>query len=156
MGRYSVSVSFVPCPQAKGDPDEEEQRKLVVSGSSGVRVEPQLDGPVTITHSRHTKDDLLAEADILNLSKKTVAAVRFGWDIKRSGEATETKLGEWVHLQNGLKPKKTTISAQKVDFSPMLRPGTMVVLYIPRVRFEDGTIWQIDASKPEGTPNSLT
>ena len=74
------------------------------------------------------------------MSKKTVTAIRFGWSIKRPGEATETKTSNWVSLLEGLQPAaKVELPPQNIDPKPalmkpglsnQLNAGTIVSFYI--------------------------
>lgn len=48
---------------------------LLKTGGAAVLIDPQLKGPVMMTQGKHTSKDLLASAQILNMSDKPVAAV---------------------------------------------------------------------------------
>src|ERR1700731_1188573 len=99
------------------------------------------------------KGDLLAASQVLNLSDKTVVAIRTGWVVKELNEPDDERLNGWTSLTGGLQPEDTaSVPAQKIDSTVFKKPGTIIWVYIASVRFEDGSTWQRKL-QPKSQPN---
>lgn len=138
--------------QAEGDrktlEDAQMREELIRAGGSTVQIQTQLKGPVTIVSARHTGTDMLAESQVVNLSDKIVAAIRMGWVAKSPNEPDDVKMGDWTTFPQGFEPEQVvSLAAQKIDTAPLWKVGTIVRVYVARIRFQDGSTWEYTQDK---------
>jgi hypothetical protein len=141
----------------RADEDAEVRDQMLKNGGSGVRIEAQYSAPATLSYAAHGSHDLLVAGQILNLSEKSIVAVRVGWLVKSPNEPYDLKVGEWNILQSPVEPEGVgDIGAQKIDTAPMFIPGTVARLYLAEIKFDDGSIWKRPEEKKAPTNDSTS
>lgn len=104
----------------------------------------------------HGQEDMLKEARFLNISKKTIVGVRMGYTIKALNLIAERKLGDWNNLASAVEPDfYGELTAQRLDTAPMRSVGTLVLIYVADVAFQDGSVWHNDEAISDHEPRSM-
>jgi hypothetical protein len=144
-----LAARFDPSQVPDQDNDDTIRDHLLAIGASATKVIPQPAAPVYLLSALHNTHDLVKSATIINMSQKSVVAVRIGYTIKNPNSTQEMKVAAWNKLPAPLAlHAEAVLPAQKISSKPLGIPGTIINFYIADVLFQDGSSWHYTSATP--------